>query len=223
MSSRLAPAVVIAGTSVLVAASAARASLVFDNGSPAEGVDLAFSDPDSGYMAAEDFVLAGAHTIRGIVVYGSYFAADTSPLFDNFSVSFYDDLAGAPDGATGPLGSSDLTVISRGDTGLTSLFGTRVFHYELDLVTPQSFASGISFWASIINDTSGGVDPDDDWTWTELPESGSAALSTDGGVTWELAQSVLHFQLYNTSFVPAPGTLALLGMAGLMGTRRCRN
>ena len=67
------------------------------------------------------------------------------------------------------VGSSALTVFSRVDTGLTAELGTRIFRYELDLADPQIFASGTTFWVSVINDTSGGVDPDDDWVWILSP------------------------------------------------------
>ena len=214
--------VLVAGASILTAASAAHASIIFDNGSPVGGDDLGFSDPDSGFIVADDFNLAAADMVRGIVVYGSYFRNDTLPAGDNFSVSFYNEVGGLPDGAGGPFASSALTVFSRVDTGLITAFGTRIFRYELNLATPQAFAAGTPFWASIINDTSGGVDPDDDWTWTDTLGRGNGTQSSNGGVTWPVGGGTFHFQLANAFFVPAPGTLALLGLAGLFGPRRRR-
>lgn len=212
--------VLVAGASILTAASAAHASVIFDNGSPAAGNGGGFSDPDSGFISADDYILAAADTVRAIVVYGSYFNNDTLPAGDNFSVSFYNELAGAPNGGAGPFASSALTVFSRVDTGLLNGFGLRTFRFELNLVTPQAFAAGTPFWASIINDTSGGVDPDDDWIWS-IGIGGNGSQSDDGGATWPAGAVTFHFQLHNT-FIPAPGTLALLGMAGLFGPRRRR-
>ncbi len=210
----------VAGASILSAAPAAHASVIFNNGSPVAGDFGGFSDPDSGFISADDFTLAAADTVRAIVVYGSYFNNDTLPAGDNFSVSFYNDLAGAPDGGAGPFASSALTVFSRVDTGLLNGNGLRTFRFELNLVTPQAFAAGTPFWASIINDTSGGVDPDDDWIWSWVL-GGNGVQSNDGGATWPIGPVEHHFQLHNT-FIPAPGTLALLGLGGLVGVRRRR-
>lgn len=207
----------VAGAAII--ASETQGNIIVDNGTPVDGADLGYSDPDAQQIVAEDFTLVANDTVRSIIAYGSYFGAGTAPVADNFSVNFYGDLAGIPDSA-GLIGSSALTVVSRVDTGLTTLFDTVIFRYELNLEIPPSFAAGTVIWMSLFNDTSGGLDPDDNWTWTEVERAGNAAISVDGGGSWSGTNSLLHFQLSNR-FVPAPSGLVLLGVLGL-NRRRSR-
>jgi hypothetical protein len=73
--------------------------------------------------------------------------------------------------------------------------------YWLALHTPTEFASAMY------------------WEVTAAGPSSSHEVSADGGVVWQTAPGDLAFQLLQTSAVPEPGSLALLG-TGLAGVAR---
>lgn len=208
--------------SFAVVVPSAQATVIFDNGSAASGDFEGFSDPEVPQIVADDFVLSASDTVRSIVVFGGYFSNDTLPASDNFSVTFYND-AGMPGT---PVGSSALTVFSRVDTGLLAILGTRIFRYEVDLANPQTFTSGTAFWISVVNDTSGGVDPDDDWVWILSPieAGGNLNFSVNGGASWTSTSQIARFQLDNAFAIPEPSTglLLALGLVALAVGRRRR-
>jgi hypothetical protein len=78
----------------------------------------------------------------------------------------------------------------------------------------------------VINDTSGGIDPDDDWVWIHPPAGGgNMYYSLNGGGSWTPSISAPRFQLDNSFFIPEPSTTILLtaGLAGLAATKRRRS
>jgi hypothetical protein len=196
--------------------STARADVIFDNGVPSKSGGF-LSDSDSGVGFADDFLLAGPATINAIRYWGFY-APTSTPGADAFTVIFYSNQAGLPNGS-GVLATNTFADAARIDTGDDiDGNGSDIYLYEAPLA-PLSLGAG-TYWVSIFNNTAG--DSDDNWAWARHAFPGNDARSLNGGTSWlhEFSDSELSFQLLN---VPEPSglTIGLLATAMLLIGRRC--
>jgi hypothetical protein len=184
----------------------ARAQIVYDNGTPnKEGGFL--SDNDGGVRFADDFRFGAPTQFNGIRFWGFYSPSDTPPVNDAFTVVFYGNSGGLPDGgnilSTHVIGNAGRT--DTGDDTNGGLLDIYVYEAPLGDIT---LGPG-QYWVSVYNNTSG--DTDDNWAWARHVFPGNDARSLNNGVTWlhEFSDSELAFQL----IVPESGTMWLMIVA----------
>jgi hypothetical protein len=186
----------------------ADAQIVFDNGTPSKSGGF-ISDASAGVRFADDFVLAGPATLGAIRFWGFYPPTDTPSATDDFTVVFYGNSGGLPNGAN-VLATNVVGSPSRIDTGDdTDGGGLDIYVYD---ATFTSLALGPGqYWVSVYNNTP--ADVDDNWAWARHSFPGNDARSLDQGATWihEFSDSELAFQL----IVPEPpaATLVLVAIA----------
>ena len=199
----------LTGLFLVLAAFAANAGVVYDNGVAAVN-DAFYSDRGIPLVSADDFALAaGANTINGIRWSGIYAFANTPPATDAFRIEIFADNGGTPaDGP--PLIAIDVGGGNRADSGV-DLVGYDVYSYHA-AIAPLTLAANTTFWLSISNDTS--ADGDDDWFWGAGATPGNSFAGPDEETTWIPIGFNHDFLLTG---VPEPATVVLagLGLAGL--------
>lgn len=222
--------------------------VIYDNGlpdwamfgSPASQLDTAYPF-DAG--AADDFILGhsgqgdGSWNITDVHWSGVYFSGDaTSP--GSFNIIFWPDAGGMPAGGqalpNGPDYSQALAIYNiAGDANQTidpAGDGVLQFSYWVDLPVPFVAAANTAYWVEVQPVFS--FPPQ--WAFQRTAAQVNGAPAAQGfairgipGVPyWSPAGGGadpmdLSFSLTGTP-VPAPGVLALLGVAGLAGMRRHR-
>ena len=221
----------IASTAALGMSGAAFADgdIVYDqlddlhSGFPSDGVAGQYFDQ----RIIDDFVITGSGTIdiNGVVWRGGSenFAFADLTNFSDFVIEIYpDDGAGAPDVSSPLLSMSVATGMTNPTaTGSTNDSGGTIFEQEVKF-SPLSLDRGVIYYVSVGADnvTSDGdayvwnnaLMTVNDTFWFEQPvDSGSVFMETGEGD--------MSFQI---QAVPAPGALALLGLAGLTSRRRRR-
>jgi hypothetical protein len=200
-------AVVVAGLT-----NAAFADIIWDQQPNQNGLlwaDSSGDNPDQ--RMADAFDVSADTSITGICFWGAY-VFDNVAVADNFTINFYAD----DSGAVGDLvHTSTLANETRTDTGVDIFGRFDEYKYDADLTDKFSAATG-NYWVSVTNDTGGGA-TGQSWAWESGLGPGSAAFSGDGGATWfGLGDESMAFQIKT----PAPGALALLGIAGFAARRR---
>jgi len=184
----------------------ADAQIIFDNGVPSKSGGFT-SDDASGFRFADDFVLASPEMFNTIRFWGIYGPTDTPPATDAFTVIFYGNSGGLPNGAN-VLATHVLGNPGRTDTGDdTDGGGLNIYVYEATFAD-MTLGPG-QFWVSVYNNTT--ADLDDNWAWARHAFPGNDARSLDQGATWihEFSDSELAFQL----IVPEPATTTLVMVA----------
>jgi MYXO-CTERM domain-containing protein len=181
----------------------------------------AISDVRNASSFADDFIVdAGGESLGVLTWYGGYIT-NSATVNDLFSIRIHGDAAGLPDGGAGFFDLSGLAADTKVDTG-TDVGGADEYRYTYDL-GGLNLGTG-TYWIEIFNDTSATGDL---WFW----ETGdldavngrfdSAFALENPGVTWGHSRGLdLAFTI---DAVPAPGALALLGLAGCAGVRRRRH
>lgn len=209
-----------------VAFAGATDGVVYDNGAWDGSLAGASSQLDSAYpfdsQTADDFVLASDFTLTGASWSGVYFNGSAPLQSEDFNVLIYaDDGSGtAPTG--GPLDPSGTAIASftvsptRVDTG----DGVN-FDYSADFGGGVALTAGTQYWVAIQSIML--FPPQFGWNATG---SVNGATSVQGfpllGLDyWTDTGLDRAFQLHGTD-VPAPGALALLGLAGVAARRRRR-
>ena len=193
----------------------AQATVIYDNQASVDnGIG---SDADASSFVADDFVLQpGATTITGIEWTGTYWNADTpTATTDNFTIQIFADNSGQP-GA--PLYILPIGSPGRTDTGIDIFIfqTTRNLYSYLAPITPLTLTPGVTYWLSIVNNTS--ADTNDNWDWS-IDTSGGNAAAHSAFAPWNTTPYAADFQL-----VPEPATLALAGLAfAAVGMARRRN
>jgi MYXO-CTERM domain-containing protein len=183
--------------------------------------NFAVSDVDLSRSFADDFIVdAGGESLGVLTWYGGY-GSNSATVNDLFSIRIHGDAAGLPDGGAVFFDLSGLAADTKVDTG-TDVGSVDEYRYTYDL---GGLNLGVgTYWIEIFNDTRA---TGDRWLW----ESGdldavngrfdSAVAFENPGVVWE------HSGGFDFAFtieaVPAPGALALLGLAGCAGVRRRRH
>jgi hypothetical protein len=221
---------VLSGAVVLAVNSTASAgTVIYDNFSSGYTTDGISSQFDTAYpfesQAADDFVLGTAASITGVNFVGSYFNPGPPGSITAFNIEFYADsgTGTSPTGGPGdPTGTALAAYTVAGDGGEVDNFdGT--FSYSVALPSGFSASAGVKYWVSI----QAAQDFPPQWAWQASADNTGAGSVfgfpllgtdywTDVGSVFGLPTADLAFQL-----TPAPGALALFGLAG-MGLRRRR-
>ena len=206
----------------LVVAGAANASLY------EQAPDL--NDLGAGYWSAcipgtfynnrhgDNFTLGAGGLVGGVTWWGfseNYVWPDLTN-FSGWEVTFYEDAGGLPGNV---LYSEyfDKAATNPTDTGYVGSNGAALYSHEVSLGSAVDFTGGTQYWISIGADmVSTALDG---WGWQKSESvdnlggnfyypDGFWTQSSDFDVTFSLIE------------IPAPGALALLGVAGLMRRRR---
>lgn len=220
----------VTSLALLLATCATQAGpIIYDNGAP-DFVQAYYSDlsPNigGGIQAASNFVLGPENVLADIHWWGGYGISSFSHSADNFTIYIYNDSAGSPGSIahTVPVGAPNRT-----DTGSNIGFSLDIFAYDYELPVPIVLPTGIPYWLSIMNDTTG--DPGGEWLWaTSNASSGddqfrflnSGSPNPWGDLDVELAYNLTGS---NSSQVPDAGRtlpflcMALAGFAILRGRK----
>ncbi|UCD76389.1 MAG: PEP-CTERM sorting domain-containing protein [Phycisphaerales bacterium] len=206
----------------LVVAGAAHASLyeqAADLNDPGTGYwSAAYAGTYHDYLHADNFTLGAGGLVGGVTWWGgseNYVWSDLTN-FVGWEVTFYDDAGGLPGNV---LYSEyfDKAATNPMDTGYVGWQGSTVYSHEVSLTSAVNLSGGTQYWISI------GVDPASDaldgWWWQKsesVDNLGGTFYYPDGFWT----QSTDFDVTFGLIEVPAPGALALLGVAGLMRRRR---
>ncbi len=205
--------------SVLAFASSASAQdLLWDNMPFGGDGSLSSSQLDLVYpfdsQVADDFV--GGFTVNHIKWMGGFWNGSPVDIPD-WNIIFYADAGGVPTGGpTDPTGTALYHyVISGGDVDIVD-HGD--FTYDYSVALPDTAFAAETFWVAIQPvfgfPPQWGIEGAFDSQQGALMHQGFPLLGTD---YWSPLATDMAFQLYG---VPAPGALALLGLAGLVGRRR---
>jgi len=207
----------IAVAGVATAASAQVWSQPYDPNCPACGY---YSDGQSGYFysqrIADNFNLGGSTTIDRVKWWGAsefYIFPDLSN-FSGWTVAFYD--AGFSAVGSETISKANITIP---DLGAIGIFGQNLYEFDVTLTNPVTVDNG---WISI---GSHNISPFDDafvWNFSVSGDvDGTIAADFFDGNGFQVFQgaSDVAFQLFE---IPAPGTLALVGLGGLVAARRRR-
>jgi hypothetical protein len=157
---------------------------------------------------AENFTLGTGTAIGQVGAWGVYFPNNI--MIDNYTVNFYADSGNYPGALLHSVGGSASSV----DTGVDA-FGSDVYESTITLNSAFNAAAGTQYWVSITNSTGLGSD----WAWITATADFVGRWSPDAGASWLDLGSDLSLRLYE---VPAPSSLALLGLGGLIAGRRRR-
>lgn len=211
---------------VAFTASAATAGdLLWDNVpggfTPASSMSSQF---DSSYpfdsQLADDFVLAGGGVIESVTFWGGFFNGSPVPV-PSFNIIFYEDAGGTPPGGPeDPSGFGTLFNVSATSTPVGD-----DFEYTADLGAGFAADPGTTYWIAI--QAVFAFPPQWGWSASNTMQGSETYFGfpllgipywTPGAAVFGTPRDAA-FQLYG---IPAPGALALLGVAGLAGRRRRR-
>ncbi len=211
----------LAVASATLAAPPASATVIWDQGGIEPLVNGAnFSQGSS--RLADNFALATANSIQSVEIWGSHWSTGVEPAAPAFHIAIYQNAAGLP-GVL--IGSSDLSVISREDTGFdhNSNGAANILHYGLDLDAEILLDAG-DYWLSVWLDDVPGTN----FAWQRVASLGPNVGSSDGGATWGAGGGDVAFRLNGAAIgaaaVPVPAALPLLASAvsalGFVARRR---
>ena len=179
---------------------------------------MAYGGTFNDYLHGDNFTLGAGSQVGGVTWWGgseNYVWPDLTN-FDGWEITFYDDAGGLPGNV---LYSEyfDKAATNPVNTGYVGWQGSMLFSHEVSLTTPLNLSGGTQYWLS------GAADPASDaldgWWWQKSEAAdllGGSYYYPDGFWT-QSSDFDVPFSLIE---VPAPGALALLGMAGLMRRRR---
>lgn len=171
-----------------------------------------FSDSGGNFPTqaiADDFNLGSNTSIGAVSVWGVYYPNNVQ--VDNFTIKIYSDGGGLP----GTLLYSGAPASTNSVYTGVDAFGVGVYETSMTLASAFNAAGGTSYWLSVINNTNLGSD----WGWVTSSDDFNGAFTLDSGGSWNQLGSSSAFRLYD---VPAPSSLALVGLGGLCAMRRRR-
>jgi len=187
-------------------------TIIYDNGGPDYAAGIA-SDADLPQYVADDFSLvAGSNVISDVHWWGVY-AYDNTAVDDDFTISIYGKVLGAP--AATALYTVAVGAADRSDTGNNLNSGFDVYEYSAD-IAPITLAADTTYYISITNDT---ASLPQTWFWaTSAVDTGNNFFRPDPTATWgvDTWHLELAFNLTSGAPVPEPASVALLGI-GLAG------
>lgn len=168
------------------------------------------------YKHADNFTLDAGVGVVGVTWWGGseYYQHPDLTNFAGWEVAFYEDAAGLPGGV---IYSEYFTKANTNpvDTGYDGWNGANVYSHEVALTGSVDLAGGTQYWLSVAADL---ISPGaDGWWWqksVDVDLLGATYLWSSG--YWE---NSYDFDV-TFSLIPAPGALALLGLAGLVSRRR---
>lgn len=192
------------------AAGVSQAAVVFEQLPDYTNAYFSDSAGNFPYQAiAENFSLGTSTSIGAVGCWGVYFTNNIQ--VDNFTVKIYADSFGLPGTL---LYSGAPTSTTSIDTGVDA-FGVDVYETTMTLGSAFNASAGTQYWVSIINSTGLGSD----WGWVTSSSDSVGAFTLDYGGSWNPLGTSSSLRLYD---VPAPSSLALLGLGGLIAGRRRR-
>ena len=203
----------VAVVAALAVASAANADLLWDNDIQANGINARAVSPPGfpDIRVSDDFTVSGGNGL----IQGAHFTLVEDGNWtrgDSLQIWIYEDNGGMP-GAEVVSYSGSYTATATGE----QLFSRDVYNYWIDF--EADLADG-TYHVGVRNVDGGGTGTN--YWATSNGGEGTAAEGTyslDNGGTWQTEGDTWHhaFEIHG---VPAPGALALLGLAGLMRRRR---
>ncbi len=215
---------------MLSVASVASADLLWDNMPSGAAGGYMSSQLDLVYpfdsQVADDFSLAAGGAIDHVEWNGGFW--NGSPIdIPDWNILFYADAGGKPTGGpTDPTGTALAQYIISGAAVSQVGEADGSITYDVDLGSEFAAAAGTTYWVAIqpvfAFPPQWGISMALDSIQGAESVSGFPLLATDYWTTGSVAFGTprdMAFRLYG---VPAPGALALLGLAGLAGTRRRR-
>lgn len=208
----------------------ASAAVIYDNGAPDTSAAGIASDPISGIVVADDFVLnSGANVITDLhwwgywVDYNSEPPVGPMPTTNNFTITIYaPPFPGLPpeDQLPGDQAySCNIGDVDATKTEMTAADGMTIYSYYYVFTTPLTLEAGWPYWLSIENDS----DMEEiGWYWASAGVG--QCWYKMGEDAWEPGWgAVLAFNLTGeTCEIPEPTTMFLLGfgLISLAGLRR---
>ncbi len=193
---------------LMFGAGAAGAAVLYDQ-QPADGEISYYAAPSIGQQLADDFTLAFTSDITQVSWWGGY-DGNLDAGDDGFRVRLYGDVTG-----TGSV-LHEFTSVSavRTASTLTDFVSNAIYKYTFSLPTAVQLGVG-SYFLFVENLGSS------DWIWLTSATGDNSLVYRGGDVdNWIAFDDDLAFEIEGsrvTTPVSEPGTLALLGLAGLGG------
>ncbi len=168
------------------------------------GGDSFLSSFDGGLINADSFTLGGAVDVSSIAWWGTAAAGGTG-----FSVRIASTLDGLLSGAAALNGS-----VTSAATGDRDSAGLDIFRFDLTLASLLGLGSGTHYLAIGYE----GQTSPPEWAWA-VGDPGDGSSSYLDQQDWIQAEPDMSLEVIGErrQTVPEPGTLALLGLAGLGG------
>jgi len=211
----------------------AMATIVFDGGAPTQWTGNTVSVNNSGtgtYWTYDDFALTSASSIIGVRVWilersydgavGTWNGTLQYQIKSNtVSTSYPGSPANPLDKPGTVIASGNGTSITRTMTGeyQQTVPESKEYMYEFDLASAVSLNAGEKYWLGLHLGT---TNVDYRLYWETSNTSGT---HTYGSYSWTGTQTSVSrnnqdnaFQLLDTSVVPEPATMVLLGLGGLL-------
>ena len=176
----------------------ATAAIILSQSPP--GADSAFrSDSAASFVnqQAQVITLGAGTNIATVVVWGHYDSLSGPPPSDNFTISFYDDNSGSPQGS--PI--TPLPVIAstlREATSLTTVLGQAIYKYTFNFSSSVTLAAATTY-ISVLNNTSAATA----WLWQGIvPNGGPRWAKAAAGTSWGPRPNSLAFELSDAPILP---------------------
>lgn len=226
---RLAPIALVAVTLFVVAHPRVAGADVVYSQIPTGGDGFAVSDRNqgtNGIRHADDFTLASAATVRSLIWRGTYAATNTVTFPLSFKLTIYADTGAGLPNASNVLADTAVTFASLSliqPVGTASGFTLYEFRADFDPDADLSLTAGTRYWLSVMADTTN--DPDDNFRWYGAGNAVNQARQNSVAANSAFVSApipTLYYLLNDTSVVPEPSALALLGVGavGLLAWRR---
>jgi hypothetical protein len=152
----------------------------------------------------DNFTLGATSTVNNVQWAGTYWDQPPQGTITGFTLTFYADNAGSPDGAL-------LSVGIPGTAGETSL-GAPNYAYNADLPVPFTAAGGTQYWLSIVPDIA--FPPQ--WGWATGTDGDGVAFQVFQGYGYPVEADMAFTLNGSSATVPEPSILvALAGLGGM--------
>ena len=207
--------VTLSAAAMLAAAlTPAAATVVYDGGAPDQG-GIIYSDTVINFADFMSFTPSSSETVNGVNWWGGCYQNVTCGS-STFAITIWSDNSGAPGTAleTVMVGGANQTA-----TGKT-IGGTFDEYSYSASITSFALSSSTEYWLEIQQLT---TEPSGAWGWetTSSAPAGVQLIENEDGPNVDLSED-LAFQLTDTTSVPEPASLCLLGAgaAGFFAMRR---